>query len=141
MKIDEHVKNLEEYCQDDDLFEKDGDFKEFCDNHIADIKAVIEELRNTQSDLYEANNCISDLLDIAKQRDKRVSDLEYALLDMILQFADEDKNSISTMGLSALETAFAELDLDDPMPIKEVHRLYKELAKKYFEERCKNAED
>jgi hypothetical protein len=56
---------------------------------------------------------------------------------MVLQFADEDKNSINTMGLSALETAFAELDFDNPMSIKEVHKLYKELAKKYFEERCK----
>lgn len=90
-----------------------------------------------EADLYEANNRINDLLDIVKQREKRITDLEYSLLDMILQFADEDKNSISTMGLSALETAFAELDLDDPMPIKEVHRLYKELAKKYFEGRCK----
>lgn len=141
MEIDEHIKNLEKYCEVDDLFEKDGDFKEFCDGHIVDIKAVLQELRNTQADLYEANNCINDLLDIAKQRDKRISDLEYALLDMILQFADEDKNSINTMGLSALETAFAELNLDDPMPIKEVHKVYKELAKKYFEERCKNAKD
>ena len=75
MKIDEHIKNLEEYCQDDDLFEKDGDFKEFCDGHIADIKAVIKELKNTQSDLYEANHRISDLLDIAKQRDKIIDDM------------------------------------------------------------------
>lgn len=43
----------------------------------------------------------------------------------------------TTMGLSALETAFAELDFDNPMSIKEVHKLYKELEKKYFEERCK----
>lgn len=75
MKIEEHIKNLEEYCQDDDLFEKDGDFKEFCDNHIADIKAVINELKNTQSDLYEANNCISDLLDVAKKRDRIIDEM------------------------------------------------------------------
>lgn len=72
MKIDEHIKNLEEYCEDDDLFEKDGDFKEFCDNHIADIKAVIEELRITQSDLYEANNRITDLLLILGDRDRMI---------------------------------------------------------------------
>ena len=75
MEIDEHIKNLEKYCEDDDLFEKDGDFKEFCDNHIADIKAVIEELKNTQSDLYEANNCISDLLDVAKERDRIIDEM------------------------------------------------------------------
>ena len=75
MKIEEHIKYLEEYCQEDDLFEKDGDFKEFCDGHIADIKAVIEELKNTQSDLYEANNCISDLLDVAKERDRIIDEM------------------------------------------------------------------
>lgn len=75
MKIEEHIKNLEEYCQDDDLFEKDGDFKEFCDGHIADIKAVIKELKNTQSDLYEANHRISDLLDIVEQKDQLIKQL------------------------------------------------------------------
>ena len=75
MKIDEHIKNLEEYCQDDDLFEKDGDFKEFCDNHIADIKAVIEELKNTQSDLYEANHRITDLLLILGDRDRMINEM------------------------------------------------------------------
>lgn len=74
-KIEEHIKNLEEYCEVDDLFEKDGDFKEFCDGHIADIKAVLEELKNTQSDLYEANNCISDLLDVAKQRERIIDEI------------------------------------------------------------------
>ena len=75
MKKDEHIKNLEEYCKVDNLFEKDGDFKEFCDNHIADIKAVIQELKNTQSDLYEANNRINDLLDIVKQKDKIIDEI------------------------------------------------------------------
>ena len=75
MEIEKHIKNLEEYCEVDNLFEKDGDFKEFCDNHIADIKAVIQELKNTQSDLYEANNCISDLLDAAKQREKIIDEI------------------------------------------------------------------
>lgn len=98
---------------------------------------IVDERNSVKADLYEANNRINDLLDLVKQKDKRISDLEYSLLDMVLQFADEDKNSISTMGLSALETAFAELDFDNPMSIKEVHKLYKELEKKYFEERCK----
>ena len=102
MKIEEHIKNLEKYCEVDDLFEKDGDFKEFCDGHIADIKAVINELKTTQSDLYEANNCISDLLDIAKQRDKIIDDM-----------AEHLTTSVHS----------------------------KEWVIKYFEERCKNAEN
>lgn len=95
MKIEEHIKNLEEYCQDDDLFEKDGDFKEFCDNHIADIKAVIQEIKTTQADLYEANNIINDLLDIEKQKDEiielmaeRIKEdlkLEYGITDRTIE--------------------------------------------------------
>lgn len=81
MKIEEHIKNLEEYCQDDDLFEKDGDFKEFCDGHIADIKAVIQELRTTQSDLYEANNRITDLLLILGDRDRMINTMVDTFLE------------------------------------------------------------
>jgi len=95
MKIDEHINNLEKYCEDDDLFEKDGDFKEFCDNHIADIKAVIKELKNTQSDLYEANHKITDLLLILGDRD-RIIDLMARVIDNydsqlgIFEYGDKD---------------------------------------------------
>ena len=75
MKIEEHIKNLEEYCEVDNLFEKDGDFKEFCDNHIADIKAVIQELKTTQSDLYEANKRIADLLFILGDKDRMINEM------------------------------------------------------------------
>lgn len=71
-ELEKHINNLEEYCKDDDLFEKDGDFKEFCDNHIADIQAVIKELKNIQADLYEANNRINDLLEIVTEKDKLI---------------------------------------------------------------------
>lgn len=105
-------------------------------------KIILKDDKGKQYELIrvldlDTEKIINDLSALVVKKDKRITDLEYSLLDMILQFANEDKNSISTMGLSALETAFAELDLDDPMPIKEVHKLYKELAKKYFEERCK----
>lgn len=111
MEIDKHIKNLEEYCQEDNLFEKDGDFKEFCDNHIADIKAVIEELKITQSDLYEANNRINDLLDIVKQKDKEIDWLVEEIHSIVSlgEFIDNNINKLET----------------------------KEEIKKYFEERCK----
>lgn len=70
------------------------------------------------------------------KQEKRISDLEFALMDMVLQFADESKDSMNTMGLSALETAFSELDFDNPMPIKKVHDQYKKLAKQYFEKKA-----
>ena len=50
-ELKEDNQNLEEYCQEDNLFEKDGDFKEFCDDHIADTKAVIEELKNKDKEI------------------------------------------------------------------------------------------
>ena len=68
MKIEKHINNLEKYCEDDIDFrsqtaeEEKSDFDIFCDNHIADIKAIIQELKNTQSDLYEANNRIADFV-------------------------------------------------------------------------------
>ena len=68
-----------------------------------------------------------------EEKDKRISNLEFALMDMVLQFADENKESINTMGLSALETAFNELNFHNPMSIKEVHKRYKELAQKYYQ--------
>lgn len=117
MSIDKHIKNLEKYCEVDDLFEKDGDFKEFCDNHIADIKAVIEELKNTQSDLYEANNCISDLLDVAKERD-RIIDL---MLDTLIGL-DSDVEIVRKM---------ASINTKE----KKEHLL------RIYEKRCKDAED
>ncbi len=78
MKIDEHIKNLEKYCTDDIDFrsqtaeECKSDFDIFCDNHIADIKAVIKELKNVQTDLYEANHRITDLLLILGDRDRMI---------------------------------------------------------------------
>ena len=79
MKIEDHIKNLEEYCEDDIDFrsqtaeEEKSDFDIFCDNHIADIKAVIKELKNVQTDLYEANHRITDLLLILGDRDRMIN--------------------------------------------------------------------
>ena len=81
MEIEKHIKNLEKYCEVDNLFEKDGDFKEFCDGHIADIKAVIQELENTKADLYEANNRITDLLLILGDRDRMINTMVDTFLE------------------------------------------------------------
>ena len=91
MKIEEHIKNLEEYCEVDNLFEKDGDFKEFCDKHIADIKAVIQELKNTQSDLYEANHRIADLLLILGDRDRIIDKMAEQLAGITIWDIKKDE--------------------------------------------------
>jgi hypothetical protein len=127
MKIDEHIKNLEEYCQEDDLFEKDGDFKEFCDNHIADIKAVLQELENTRTDLYEANNRITDLLLILGDRDRMIDLMAQAIdnYDSQLEINSyRDKDEI----IEAFKEAMARRD-------------FREKKRKEFEERCKNAKN
>lgn len=83
------------------------------------------------------------VLNLLEKKDKRISDLEYALIDMVFQFADRAKikgchYALNTMGLSALETAFAELDFDDPMPVAEAEKKYKILVDKYFERKVEN---
>lgn len=127
MEIEKHIKNLEEYCEDDDLFEKDGDFKEFCDNHIADIKAVIQELKNTQSDLYEANNRINDLLDTIKLKEEQIEYIENEYGRTI-----EQKDKI-------IDEMAKYID-DSQMECNKYYK-DKEDVIKTFEERCKNAKD
>ena len=127
MEIEKHIKNLEEYCQDDNLFEKDGDFKEFCDNHIADIKAVINELKNTQADLYEANHRITDLLLTLGDRDRMINLMAQAIdnYDSQLEINSyRDKDEI----IEAFKEAMARRD-------------FREKKRKEFEKRCENAKD
>ena len=114
-----------------------------------DIKEAIEIMKQFIEDTPKLPyDCIANqeieavqtLLNHLTKQGKRISDLEFALMDMVLQFADESKDSINTMGLSALETAFSELDFDNPMPIKKVHKQYKKLAKQYFEKKAEESE-
>ena len=92
MKIDEAKEEFD--------FFNEGDYITRGMSIAKDV--VLQELENTRADLYEANNCISDLLDIAKQRDKIIDDM-----------AEHLTTSVHS----------------------------KEWVIKYFEERCKNAEN
>jgi len=133
MEIEKHIKNLEKYCEDDIEFrsqtaeEEKSDFDIFCDNHIADIKAVIEELKNTQADLYEANKRIADLLLILGDRDRMINLMAQAIdnYDSQLEINSyRDKDEI----IEAFKEAMARRD-------------FREKKRKEFEERCKNAKD
>lgn len=53
---------------------------EICTVKTSDLKYLIQEYKEQDADLYEANNCISDLLDVAKERD-RIIDL---MLDTLI---------------------------------------------------------
>lgn len=107
--------------------------KEICMNFV-------EENKDRPIILHDA---IKTFVNLLEKKDKRISDLEYALIDMVMQFADRLKikdchYALSTMGLSALETAFAELDFDDPMPVAEAEKKYTVLVDKYFERKVEN---
>lgn len=101
------------------------------DELIHTMQAEFERLENLEDN--------TDMLKIElKKKNKRISNLEYALVGMIMQFANRPKikdcyYALSTMGLSALETAFAELEFNDPMPVAEAEKKYKILVYKYFE--------
>lgn len=86
-------------------------------------------------------NAVETVLSTLKEKDERINDLEYALLDMVMQFADRpnikgSSYALDTMGLSALELAFDELGFDNPYPVKKADDKYKILAKQYFERKA-----
>lgn len=94
------------------------------------------------TELKELSESIGTVLSMLKEKDKRINDLEYALLDMIMQFADRpnikgSSYALDTMGLSALELAFDELGFDNPYPVKKADEKYQILAKQYFERKSK----
>ena len=70
-----------------------------------------KEVKETESELYEANNRINDLLDIVKQKDKEIDWLVEEIHSIVSlgEFIDNNINKLET----------------------------KEEIKKYFEERCK----
>lgn len=72
-----------------------------------------------------------------KNKDKRINDLEFALLDMVMQFANRIKikassYALDTMGLSTLELAFNELGFDEMYPVNKAEEKYEILEKKYY---------
>lgn len=82
---------------------------------INEVAAKLSKMQNLEADLYEANNCISDLLDVAKERDR------------IIDWLVEEIHSIINLG-EFIDNNINKLDT-------------KEQIKEYFEKRCKNAED
>lgn len=103
------------------------------------LKESVLIYKNTIPKISES---IGTVLSMLKEKDKRINDLEYALLDMIMQFADRpnikgSSYALDTMGLSALELAFDELGFDNPYPVKKADEKYQILAKQYFERKSK----
>lgn len=140
-KIEEHIKNLEKYCEDDIDFrsqtaeEEKSDFDIFCDGHIADIKAIIQELKSTQSDLYEANHRISDLLDTIKLKEDQLEYVENEYGRTI-----EQKDKIIDLMLDTLIGLDSDVEIVRKMASINTKEKKEDLLKVY-EKRCKNAKD
>lgn len=121
MEIEKHIKDLEEYCEVDNLFEKDGDFKEFCDNHIADIKTVIQEIKSEKGIIRALKVALEER---TNERDAK-SDIIAKQNKVIYEMAEQ------LAGLTIFD-----IEKDEPLILGD-----KEEVIKYFEERCKNAKD
>lgn len=70
------------------------------------------------------NNAIREGIENQKLREEN-HELEIALIDMVNQFADTDKEEkqLYTMGLSALENAFSVLDIDEGIKREDLWKL------------------
>lgn len=104
-------------------------------HRLNNYKEHILKCGNRKSKHFKA---VKTVLNMLKEKEKRINDLEYTLLDMVMQFADRpnikgSSYALDTMGLSALELAFDELGFDAPYPVNKAEEKYKILAKKYFE--------
>lgn len=111
---------------------------------IEDLKRTIEYAQKCcREDAYINQETLFAVLNLLEKKDKRISNLEYALIEMVMQFADRPKikdchYALSTMGLSALEIAFVELDFDEPMSVADAEKKYKILVDKYYERKVEN---
>lgn len=117
MKIDEALEEFD--------FFNEGDYITRGMSIAKDV--VLQELKNTQSDLYESNKRIADLLLILGDRDRMIDLMAQAIdnYDSQLEINSyRDKDEI----IEAFKEAMARRD-------------FREKKRKEFEERCKNAKD
>lgn len=90
MTISKHIENLKKYCKDDIEYrsqtagEEKSDFDIFCDNHIADIEAVIKEI--------EDKNKTIDLMAEYIGKEDVSEEFCHARYDKIPVFCDEKCN-------------------------------------------------
>ena len=79
----------------DKLKSKLNYYKEIgCSLNAEEVKKILDELENTQSDLYEANHRINDLLDIEKQKDKIISEMTEEFINKTLMYNDWLKDDL-----------------------------------------------
>ena len=61
---------------------------------INELVAKLSKMQNLESDLYEANNRINDLLDIVKQKDELINLMAEEFINKTLMYNDWQKNDL-----------------------------------------------
>ena len=108
------------------------------ENEELSVKNIENICRGVEEEvLQEYRDKITKLQKENEEKDKKIKDLEFALLDMVMQFANRIKTkgssyALDTMGLSSLELAFNELGFYEMYPVNKAEEKYKILEKKYY---------
>ena len=140
-------KLIIEQLKEDIRLQKENEEKDITiDIYIKELDKIYEVLNiergvaglSTDEIIKTMKDTIQQQLIELKNKDKRINDLEFALIDMVMQFANRVKIKgssyvLDTMGLSTLELAFNELGFDEMYPVNKADEKYKILEKKYYE--------
>ena len=86
-------------------------------------KKYIKERRKKEPDLLYPD--FDEIYEIYYKQKEEIKEYKNALIDMVNQFADTDKQEkrLSTMGLSALENAFSVLEIDEGIKREDLWKL------------------
>lgn len=68
-----------------------SDFDMFCIEHCKDIEELLEKVKQLEDDLYAANQCINELLDVQEKYDRLLKIAKKMHLWIFLHSGDEQK--------------------------------------------------
>ena len=91
-------ERLREYVSMDTIYQdfKNGkdvfsDFDMFCVEHCKDIEELLEKVKQLEDDLYAANQCVNELLDVQEKYDRLLKIAKKMHLWIFLHSGDEQK--------------------------------------------------
>lgn len=91
-------ERLREYVNNDTIYQdfKNGedvfsDFDMFCVEHCKDIEELLDKNKELEDDLYAANQCVNELLDVQEQNKRLLHIARKMHLWIFLNSGDEEK--------------------------------------------------
>lgn len=110
----EKLQKIVDFCKNNKECQK----TQLCNDCYIEKEEILDEINFCNEGEYitrEHYQAIQGLLNLYKQEKERNKELQNALVNMVNQFADTDKEEkhLYTMGLSALENAFTVLNIDE----------------------------